>query len=53
MATPPIYDQMYLKNLATASLGNPVGVTKPSFLFLFLQWDKNLWRSQVLREPIL
>ena len=40
LATPPIYDQAYLEKLATASPSNPVGITKPSLLLLFLQLDK-------------
>ena len=37
LATPPIYNQAYPEKLATASPGNPTGVTKTSLLLLFVQ----------------
>ena len=41
LARPPIYDRAYPKMLSTASPGNPIGITKPSSLLLFVQLHKN------------
>ena len=40
LARPPSYDGAYPEKLSTAFLGNPVDVTKPSLLELFVQQDK-------------
>ena len=51
LARPTIYDGAYPENLRTASLGNPLRLTNSSLFLLFVQPDKNLWKSrQVLRE---
>ena len=51
LARPSIYDRAYHGKLATASSGNPVGVTKPRLLLLFVQQDKkSLKKSTSLKE---
>ena len=40
LARPPIYDRAYPEMLSTAFPGNPVGITKPSSLLLFVQPDQ-------------
>ena len=51
LARPPSYDGAYPEKLSTAFLGNPVDVTKPSLLELFVQQDKMSWEeSTSLKE---
>ena len=51
LARLPIYNRAYPKKLSSASPGNTVGVTKPCFLFLFVQQDKkSLEKSRNLEE---
>ena len=40
LAGAPIYERAYLDKLSTVFLGNPVEITKPSSLLLFVQPDK-------------
>ena len=52
LSRPPIYDEACPEKLWTASPGNPVGLTKPSLILLFVQPDKKtLEESKSLREP--
>ena len=52
-ARPPIYEREYPEKLSTASLSDSVGVTKPTSLLLFVQPDKNFWKTrQVSKTPM-
>ena len=54
VARPAIYIQTYPDKLSAASPGNPVGVTKPSLLLLFVQQDKkSLEELTSLKETYL
>ena len=48
LVRPQIYDQAYPGMLSTASPGNPVGATKPSFLLLFPQSNENSLEESTL-----
>ena len=54
LARPPIYDPACPEMFSTASPGNAVGFTDPSFFYCLFNRIKSLWKSrQVLRELIL
>ena len=54
LARPTIYDRAYPEVLSTASPGNPVGITKPSQLLLFVQPEKKfLEKSTKVKETYL
>ena len=40
LARPPIYNRAYPEKLWSASPSNPVGVTKPNLILLFVQLDE-------------
>ena len=51
LARPRMYDRAYPQMLSTVSPGNPVDVTKPSSLLLFVQLDKTfLEQSTKVKE---
>ena len=45
LARPTIYDRALPENLSTASTGNPVSITKPTSLLLFVQPGKKFFEE--------
>ena len=50
LARPPTNDRACPEIISTASPDNPLGVTKPSSLLLFVQPEKSLERSETVEE---
>ena len=47
---PPIYDEAYPKKMWIALPGNPVGVTKPSLITLYVQPDKKTLEESTILQ---